>query len=206
MNVMVSTDAQRADSLRAVLDSVFADPRYQWTEVARVDGPLARAWRALGARLIQLQQDNPAAFRALFWVLVFGLALILLHAGWVALTTIRGAAARSDAPVESAGPVREAAWYARESARLAGAGRFVEAMQVDFVRLMLELDARQVVRFHPSKTPAEFAHEATGPAREPLRELVASLYRYAFARERCGREEYDAWTARAQSNRYASAN
>jgi hypothetical protein len=77
-------------------------------------------------------------------------------------------------------------------------------VQVDFVRLMLELDARQVVRFHPSKTPGEFAREAPdGPTRDSLRGLVRTLYRYAFAREVCGPGEFAQWRVQAQVERYA---
>ena len=33
-------------------------------------------------------------------------------------------------------------------------------MQADFLALVLELDQRHLVRFHPSKTPREYSTEA----------------------------------------------
>ena len=89
--------------------------------------------------------------------------------------------------------------------RLAAAGRVVEAMQVDFLRLVLELDARNVMHFHPSKTPIEYVREAQcGPeARGEFRALVAMLYRYAFGRLIIPESAWDNWRAAAIAERYA---
>jgi hypothetical protein len=98
-------------------------------------------------------------------------------------------------------------WYRREADRLAAQGRYAEAIQSDFLALVLALDGLRLLKFHPSKTPAEYGMEArlAGGAREEFRELVRRLYGYAFARRPCGPAEFAEWRARAAPERYASA-
>ena len=199
----------RADSLRATLDSVFAAPAYRWETREDPFGPLRRLWMAVGEWLSQLQRDNPQAYRALTWALVAVLVVILAHAAWVAVRTVRGGSRRAQRDV--LGPQsapRDAAWYAQESARLAAAGDFVAAMQADFLRLVLELDARQVMRFHPSRTPSEYVRDATlsEEGRLALRALVRAMYAHAFARVPLDRAAYDRWRADAVAERYARAH
>lgn len=199
----------RADSLRATLDSVFAAPDYRWETREDPFGPIRRLWLAVGEWVAQLQRDNPQAYRALIWLLVAVLVVILAHAAWVAVRTVRAGSRRTQRDV--VGPVsvpRDASWYAAESARLAAAGDFVAAMQADFLRLVLELDARQVMRFHPSKTPSEYVRDATlsEDGRHALRTLVRTMYAYAFARVPLDRAEYDRWRADAVAERYARAH
>ncbi len=204
---LVPGAVQRADSLRAVLDSVFAAPGYRWDQVTRQEGPLSRLWRAAVMWLYDLQERNPPAFRAFFWILIAALVLVLLHAAFTTWRTVQAATGSSRSEVGGVLRVRDADWFAGETRRLAEAGRFPEAMQADFVRLMLELDARHVVRFHPSKTPGELAREApSGPVRESLKDLVRTLYRYAFARDSCGSAEFADWRARTNADRYATAH
>lgn len=199
----------RTDTLRAALDSVFADPAFRWESRPDPFGVVRRAWLALGEQLARLRAENPLVYRILLWGLVLTLAAILVHAAWVAVRTVRGGS-RRDGGARSAPPPapRDAAWHAAEAARLAGEGRFVEAMQADFVRLVLELDARRVTRYHPSKTPGEYVREATLPddRRRDLRELVRALYAHAFARVPCDAVAYAAWRQRAVADRYAPAH
>ena len=51
-------------------------------------------------------------------------------------------------------------WYYREADRAAAEGRINEALQLAFVGLALTLEAQGLLRYHPSKTPAECAREA----------------------------------------------
>lgn len=207
MMLPLAGTAQDTDSLRVVLDSVFAKPGYRWDYAVRTEGPLARLWRETLNWLGNLQQSNPAAFRVLFWILVGALALILAHAAYTAWRTMQRATGPSSESADTRLQLRDAAWFAEETRRLAQAGRFAEAMQADFIRLMLELDARRLIRFHPSKTPGEFAREVpAGAARERLHELVITLYRYAFAREPCGPAEFDSWRTATDTDRYAPAS
>ena len=98
-------------------------------------------------------------------------------------------------------------WYRGEAERLAKAERFREAVQADFLGLILELDERRLVRFQPSKTPGEYAAEPglADPARQALQHLVRLLYGYAFARLPCGAGEFGAWRELARPERYAPA-
>jgi len=185
------------DSLRAVLDSVFAGPAYRWVERPEPLGQLRRWLSGLAGWLNGLRDHNPLGYRLLMLVLLVVLVAILVHAAWVLVRTIRPAPAAPDAP-----PIRAARrdrdWYGREASRLAAQGRFVEAMQADFLGLVLALEAARLVQYHPAKTPREYAREPalTPGLRVGLGELVGALYRYGFARRPCGPQEYDAFHRR----------
>jgi hypothetical protein len=200
-------EALGGDRLRTVIDSVFSSPEYRWQEVIDPFAPLRRAWQWLGEWIQSLRAEAPS----LYWLLIGTLVLVLLgifgHAIWVMYRTVRRDAAADPAAITSSVGVRDAAWYAREAERLAAAGHFVEAIQADFVRLLLELDARRLVRFHPSRTPNEYAREPSlsAGARRDLADLVRRLYAYAFARVPCGSDELRDWRARAATDRYARA-
>ncbi|MEO7962748.1 MAG: hypothetical protein ABIT38_02430 [Gemmatimonadaceae bacterium] len=199
----------RADSLRTVIDSVFSARDYRWESRENPFGVVRRVWLALQRWLFDLQLQNPQLFRVLLWSLVAVLIAIILHAAWVAVQTVRAASRREGRSFSSPQLTpRDARWYAVEAGRLAAQGHFPEAMQADFLRLMLELDARRVTHFHASKTPGEYVREASLPdeRRKELRELVRMLYSYAFARIPCGRADFDLWRERAVADRYAPAH
>jgi hypothetical protein len=188
---------------------VFADPTYQWVKPPRPYAILSRWWDALGSWLSHFRDVNPLLFEWFFWVLVAILLLIFVHAAYVLLQTMRAAAAPRDehAPGQDV-ERRDARWFRRQADRLAGQGRYAEAIQSAFLALVLELDARRVLRFHPSKTPNEYTYEAQlpEPERERLRWLVRALYGFAFAREPCGADEYRAWMTRATEEWHAPAH
>jgi hypothetical protein len=73
---------------------------------------------------------------------------------------------------------------------------------------VLELDARRVMRFHPSKTPSEYSREgALDPGqRDEFRALIRTLYRHAFAGHGAGPETWDTWQTLAQVRRYAATH
>jgi hypothetical protein len=123
--------------------------------------------------------------------------------------TLRAAGAPGEGDAAQAAPeVRGAAWFRREAQRLAREGRYPEAMQADFLGLVLELDQRRLLRFHPSKTPNEYTSEVrlAEPARSAFCDLVHTLYGYAFAREPCGPGDFAAWRERTAPDRYAAAH
>jgi len=188
-------DAAQADSLRAVLDSVFAAPAYRWVEQPRPLRLLREWWDALRAWLVAFESGNPALFKAFVIALIALLAAILLHAAWIAARTVRAAGRGDDAYRPTAAPRRDLAWYREAADRAAAEGRYAAALQLAFVALALSLDARGIVRFHPAKTPGDYAREAVlgGEDRARLRSLVAALYRYAFGGEPCGPEDYRRW-------------
>ena len=196
-----------ADSLRAVLDSVFAAPEFRWVERAETFGLLRRWFRMVRQWLFELRETHPALFKLLIAGLVLVEVASLVHAGWILFKTLRAARALSDAGPADLAERRDRAWYRARADELAAAGRYAEAMQYDFLALILALDAAALVRFHPSKTPAEYTREpGLGPAaRDELRGLVGALYGYLFARHPCGPGDFTAWRARALPERYAAA-
>lgn len=209
MKALQVAAAELADSLRATLDSVFASPVYRWETREDPLGLVRRAWLWIGDTLTSLRDRNPGAVRLLTWVLVAILIALLMHAAWVAIQTVRGASRRLQSdPVGPTSTPRDARWYADESMRLADAGNFAAAMQADFLRLMLELDAARVTTYHPSKTPSEYARDAvlTDDGRRALRLLISDMYAYAFARIPLDRALYDRWRVSAVADRYARAH
>jgi hypothetical protein len=187
------------DSLRAILDSVFADPAYRWVERPE---PLAVVRRWFGGLLDwlgELRDHNPLGYRLVLGALVVVLVAILVHALWVLVRTIRPAI-REPIPSGPDRSRRNREWYRTEAARLAGQGRYPEAMQADFLGLILAWDAAELVRFHPAKTPREYAREpGLAPDRRvALGELVGTLYGCVFARRPCGGETWSAWSTRVR--------
>jgi hypothetical protein len=196
------------DSLRAVLDSVFASSEYHWVERPHPFAALERWWAMIQTWLARAQLAHPELFWVLFWGLVVVLVVVFVHGVWVLTRTLRAAGAPPTATSGGAAAVHGAAWYRREALRLAKMGCFPEAMQADFLALVLELDHHRLLRFHPSKTPHEYSDEVQlNPAsRDAFTDLVRVLYGYAFARKPCGPEEFTAWREKTAAERYAGAH
>ncbi len=201
--------ALTTDTLRAVLDSVFTKRAYQWEERPNPLTLLQRWWSALISWLSDMGARHPGSTRVLFWALLTVFILIFAHATWVMIRTMR----RSAAPPNPAGPgvvkdVHSSEWYRREADRLARAACFVEAIESEFMALVLDLDARRLLRYHPSKTAFEYVQELrpASPAQDEFRLLARSLYGYAFARLPCGLAEFEAWRGHARVERYASTH
>jgi hypothetical protein len=91
--------------------------------------------------------------------------------------------------------VHGAEWYDREADRAASEGRWRDALQLRFVGLALTLDAQGLLRYHPSKTPAECVRDATlaGEDRERLRGIVSTLYIHVFGSRSISPDEYRRW-------------
>jgi len=94
---------------------------------------------------------------------------------------------------------RDAAWHVAEARRLALAGRYGEALAHRFVALVLELDKGGALRYHPSKTPAEYVNEARlgAAAADEFRVLVAVLYGHLFGGALCSEQTLAAFDRRA---------
>jgi len=202
--------AQTASTpLRAALDSVFASDAYAWRPRDETGAMIVRWWQRLLEWLSGLQEASPLLFRLFVGALVLLLVVILAHAVWLLVRTVRGAAI----PVESeAAPAiserRDAAWYRRAADAAAEEGRYAEALQLAFVGVALTLDARGLLRYHPAKTPAECSREARLEPHDStrLRQLVGTLYACAFGGAECGAEEYGRWRALAAGEWHAPAH
>lgn len=190
------------EALRAALNEVFRDPAYAWRATEPAGGWLQEQWLALVAWLAALEATNPGLYRFAVALLVAVLAAILLHSVLVLLRTVRGARTPfgRDTPPVTAAPPRDATWYWREADRLAAAGRHVEAVQAGFVGLARSLADAGAVRYHPARTPAELARDATlpEPEQERLRQLVRQLYAAAFGGAPFGDAEWRHWRASAR--------
>jgi hypothetical protein len=199
---------QRPDTLRAVLDSVFAKPAYRWVEHKDAFAVLRRWYAELREWFRALRESNPLSYRLVLYAMLVVVVLIVLHALWELYRTVATSPPDADASSRSDTTARTVAWFQHESARLAAEGRYPDAIQADFLALVLALDARKLLRFHPSKTPAEYANESelSPEARAEFRVLVHRVYGYAFARWPCGPVEYAQWRAQAAPERYAPAH
>ncbi|MCC6316942.1 MAG: DUF4129 domain-containing protein [Gemmatimonadaceae bacterium] len=209
MTGLVQSREVAADSLRALIEVVLRAPEYQARAPRDAWAPVARAWWALLDWVDRLRESNPLGYRAFVWLMVLILAAIVLHAMWIAARTLRAGTAPAPAePLAQSSIVRDAAWYAREVERLTASGRLAEAMQADFLRFVLELDARRVARFHPSKTPSEYVREADlgDEARRDLRAVVATLYAHVYARVAITPEAWARWRDLASADRYAASH
>jgi hypothetical protein len=196
-----------AATFRRVLDSVFAAPAYRWAEDPGAVRVLRDWWRELGDWLETLRVDNPAFFRTLVALLLVGLILLLGHAAWVLWKTVLAGGGSVDQPAAPAPrEVRDAEWYYREADRVAADGRWRDALQLRFVGLALSLDAQGLLRYHPSKTPAECVRDATliGTDRERLRDLVRALYAHGFGSHPCGPDDYRRWRETGDLSWHAS--
>ena len=196
------------DSLRGILDSVFASNAYAWRPQDEAGTVIVRYWRRLLEWLASLQEANPLLFKLLVAALVLVLLGILGHALWLLVRTVRGAALTvSDSTPEAPAGRRNAAWYLTAADRAAADGHFAAALQLAFVGVALTLDDRGLLRYHPSKTPAECSREArlVPEDRTRLGALVRTLYTCAFGGARCGPAEYAAWRELAAGEWHAPA-
>lgn len=204
---MTAAAGAAQDSLRAVLDTVFAAPAYRWVEQPAPFRLLRQWWRMLGDWLAEFSSANPGLFRLLALVLVAVLVGIFVHAGWVMLQAVRSSGERDAGPAVGA-RWRDAAWYRAEADRRAEAGDYAGALAPAFTAVALTLDAGGIARFHPSKTPREIERDArVGPGdRERLRGLVRALYAHHFGGVPCGPEDYRRWRAAADGEWHAAAH
>lgn len=184
-----------ADTLRRALDSVFAAPKYQWVARTHPWTWLTEQFRRLVLWFVWLQSAHPTAYWSIVALAVVTLVAILVHAGWLMARTMRHATPPDARSAQVAAERRTGAWYRAEAARLAGGGRFPEAMRAYFEGMILDLAAAGRVQWHPSKTPREYVREGklTPADRERLRTIVDGVYDASFAGAAVGPAEWEAW-------------
>jgi hypothetical protein len=179
---------------------VFARPEYRWvTSRSLAQWLVEQIGRALDW-LGQAQQHHPVVFRVLLVLLLVALFAILVHMGYVVWRVTRPTVRTPGGPGVPAGLHLEDARAHRDRAdRLAAAGRYAEALAHRFVALVLELDRRDALKFHPAKTPAEYVREARldGSGRASLDQLVSRLYAHVFGARPCDERGYRDFAAQA---------
>lgn len=179
-----------ADSLRAVLRAVFAGRAYEWRP-RRTWTWLVDLFRRVGDWLDALHIAHPVVYYALLGVMTAVLLAIVAHFSYLVWRSLRPSLP-APGVAASAAPNRDARWHLAEARRLGTAGRYAEALAHRFVALVLELDERRAVRFHPAKTPAEYVQEARldDAGRSELALLVTRLYRHLFGGAPCGPDDW----------------
>lgn len=181
-----------ADSVHRAVREVFARPEYQWVQSTHRHW-LRDLWRGLRDWLARLNADHPVAAKLLFWAALALLIGLLVHIGFTVWRIYRATVAppAAAAPGLMTAPHTARTLEARADA-LARQGQYAEAMAYRFLSLLLELDQRKLVSFHPSKTPAEYAGDPRlGSAGQAgFTSLVTRLYRHVFGGEPAGEAEY----------------
>lgn len=180
---------------------MFSRPEYQWVEQRRLLSWLARQWQHLVDWLNQQAAFHPLAYKIGLFLVVTALVALLVHIGYVVWRIVRPTVRTGPVTTGLAGGVvMDAAGHLALAERLASAGRYAEALGHRFLALVLELDARKAVRFHASKTPAEYVWEAklTERGRASMADLVGHLYRHLFGAVPCDADTYASFGAAAQ--------
>ncbi len=191
-----------ADSIRLAVQEVFTAREYDWRFRAH-RSMWSQVW-SLFLRLLEwldrLHDTHPVGYWALIGLLILILAVILGHFTYMLWRSLSPTAA-AGAPIASAPPPRDARWHLAQAQRLASSGRLTDALGHRYLAMVLELDRLGALRFHPSKTPAEYLREAqldtTGQSR--FAELVWALYRHLFGGVPCAVEDWTAFDHAAES-------
>jgi hypothetical protein len=180
---------------------VFARPEYKWIEQQRILGWLRAQWNNLVSWMGQIAEQHPLAFNVAMALIVVALILLVVHIGYVIMRIVRPAV-RSGAATSAVtgGKVMDASAHLALAEELARAGRYAEALAHRFLAVLLELDRRKALRFHASKTPAEYIGEVKldESGRASFATLVAALYGHLFGAVPCDALEYAAFGAAAQ--------
>lgn len=188
-----------ADSVRRVLREVFARPEFQWVERRHPLQWLSDLWYRAIDWLNGLSDTHPTLFGLLVMVLVIALVALLVHVGYVVWRVLQRRPAGSVASTAAAAVVLDARSHRERAEELARAGRYAEALGHRFLAVVLDLERANAVRFHASKTPAEYVGEVhlDDTGRATFASLVASLYRHLFGAVPCDAVEYQSFGATA---------
>jgi Domain of unknown function (DUF4129) len=194
------TQGVPVDSLRRAVAEVFARPTYRWTTGRTLLDWLAEQLGRFLDWLGRAEASHPAVFQAVLVLLVLALLGVLAHMGYVVWRITRPTARTAGRVPGATGLRLEDARAHRERAeRLAREGRYAEALAHRFIALLLDLDRNEALKFHPSKTPAEYLAEARLDAagRASLGELVARLYGHLFGAAPCDERTYRDFASQA---------
>jgi len=189
------------DSLRRVVGQVFSRPEFQWVEGHRVLSWLLQQWDKFRDWLNRLAEQHPTGYNIGLGLLVIVLVVLVVHIGYVVWRIVRpGARTGARATTARPGIIVNAAWHVARAEELARAGHYAEALAHRFLAAVLELDRIGALRFHASKTPAEYVGEARLDelGRASLARLVTQLYRHLFGAVPCDEREYQSFGIAAQ--------
>jgi hypothetical protein len=182
-----------ADSIRAVLERVFAQPRYDWGAAPHPFRWSLDLWRSLLAWLDHLQTAHPGVYYAFLGLMLGLLIAILTHFSLLVWRALKPKAPPASSTAALVSDVRNAVWHHLAARRLIAERRYAEALAHRFAAMMLELDRRGVVVFRPSKTPGEYRQEVRldDEGRRTFGETVVALYRHVFGGVACTLEDVE---------------
>jgi len=184
-----------------VVGHVFSRTEFQWVERHRVLSWLIQQWNNFREWLNRLAEQHPVGYNIGLGLLSIVLVALVVHIGYVVWRIVRpGARTGMGTAASRPGNIVNAAWHLARAEELARAGHYAEALAHRFLAAVLELDRIGALRFHASKTPAEYVGEArldeTG--RASLAQMVAQLYRHLFGAVPCDEREYQSFGIAAQ--------
>jgi len=184
-----------------VVGHVFSRTEFQWVERHRVLSWLIQQWNNFREWLNRLAEQHPLGYNIGLGLLSILLVALVVHIGYVVWRIVRpGARTGMQTAASRPGNIVNAAWHLARAEELARAGHYAEALAHRFLAAVLELDRIGALRFHASKTPAEYVGEArldeTG--RASLAQMVAQLYRHLFGAVPCDEREYQSFGIAAQ--------
>jgi hypothetical protein len=186
--------------VRRVVDSVFTRPEYQWVERRQPLRWLGHAIARFFDWISRFTDSHPVGSTLLAFAAAVVVVVILVHIGYTIWKVVQSPADRAARPGLDGGPVYDAARHLAFAEEYARAGRYADALGHRFLAVILELDRATALRFHASKTPAEYLTEVRldSTGRESFTELVGRLYRHLFGALPCGEAEYREFGALAQ--------
>jgi len=179
------------DSIRQAVKEVFAGPTYQWDRPRSIFLVVGEWFQRVAKMLDSLQESHPLGYYVVLGLLTGLLIAILAHFAYLVWRVIRAQPELRTKAVMRGTSSRSADWYMDESRRLMSEGHFAEALASRFRALLLNLDRIQVIRFHPSKTPAEYLPEIRldDDQRGMFGGLIGELYRHLFGGVACSQIE-----------------
>ena len=184
-----------------MVGQVFSRPEFQWVERHRVLSWLLQQRDTFRDWLNRFAEQHPTGYSIGLGLTVIVLVVLVVHIGYVVWRIVRPGV-RTGAPTTTARPgmIVNAAWHVARAEELARAGHYAEALAHRFLAAVLELDRIGALRFHASKTPAEYVGEARldESGRASLARLVAQLYRHLFGAVPCDEREYQSFGIAAQ--------
>ena len=182
------------------MDSVFTRPEYQWIERRQPLRWLGQALVRFFDWINRFNDTHPVGSTLLAFAAGAVLVLILVHVGYTIWKIVRSPGSGASRPGQIGAPVYDAARHLALAEEHARAGRYTEALAHRFLAVILELDRATALRFHASKTPAEYLTEARldPSGRQSFAALVGRLYGHLFGALPCGESDYREFGALAQ--------
>lgn len=163
------------DEIHRKTQEVFQRPEFQKTEISGFWIWLARQLASFFQWLGGLQAGAPA----LFWLILVSCVVLLIAIITLMVFQVRAAFAgggrRRREAAEQTTRLRLSDEYHKESARLAAAGDYTEAIRCLFLSLVYRFDERGRVNFHKEYTNREYLELMSDRTRDALRVLVDIL-------------------------------